>query len=329
MLIFQWQPSRMTNWPSGDRVLDLVVKVKPLAPTKELIVLAGKAFPAIRSSALASMVQEEGECASTFLRKCCHVKCSSYSLASTAFGLLAVAALSVSLAEQDWFYINGGHCPLKHLGLSLFYGFGYFEYVHSFDVGAPFRIPRRHTIYRTRSKSFVDCVTPEIVDIFHALIGVIFITLMLAFCNVIVSACELNRGPFRWIRTNSVFNVFLVFFCVFTIGISYWVSLLIENFQRSTTDAPEMVHVSFGEGFYLIVAAACFFICAFMSNIVKYALKLRKRMEDRLSLIENSFAEASVALPSDLDLFNPRWTSSADWSLLRFSPAVAPPPYTP
>ncbi|KHJ49481.1 hypothetical protein D918_00608 [Trichuris suis] len=319
------------------------------------------------------MVQEQSEGAPTLCRNCCHLKCSSYSLISTAFGLLAIAALSASLAEQDWFYINGGHCPLKHLGLSLFYGFGYFEYVHTFDVASTLRIPRRHTIYRTRSKSFVDCVTPEIVDIFHALIGVIFITLMLAFSNVIVSACELNRGPFRWIRTNSVFNVFLgtmiaaqndkgrfgiekwltkilnecilsfliplcadilmtqrlVFFCVFTIGISYWVSQLIENFQRSTTDAPELVHVSFGEGFYLIVAAACFFICAFVSNIVKYAFKLRKRMEDRLCLIENSFVDASMALPSDLDLFSPRWATSADWSLLRFSPTVAPPPYTP
>ncbi|KFD57792.1 hypothetical protein M513_01462 [Trichuris suis] len=290
------------------------------------------------------MVQEQSEGAPTLCRNCCHLKCSSYSLISTAFGLLAIAALSASLAEQDWFYINGGHCPLKHLGLSLFYGFGYFEYVHTFDVASTLRIPRRHTIYRTRSKSFVDCVTPEIVDIFHALIGVIFITLMLAFSNVIVSACELNRGPFRWIRTNSVFNVFLeirkltsrehsvfsfliplcadilmtqrlVFFCVFTIGISYWVSQLIENFQRSTTDAPELVHVSFGEGFYLIVAAACFFICAFVSNIVKYAFKLRKRMEDRLCLIENSFVDASMALPSDLDLFSPRWATSADCNL--------------
>jgi len=206
-------------------------------------------------------------------------------LIAAAFDFLVVSMLVAALGDQEWFRLQGGKCPLKHLGTSLFYKIGSFRTEIRIDPGDA--VQKEHSSYLTGHYKYVDCVTPPAVDVFHGLIALGFVGVGTTIVSLLLNLFGTRKNFAGWLRRNGVFSIFSVIFAAVVLGLAYWLSVMIETQQKENAVSPEDVTVSYENGFYLVLASGIFSVCSIAANLISSFIRLKRRAEDQLRLMEN------------------------------------------
>lgn len=134
-----------------------------------------------------------------------------------------------------WFTISGGDCQLNHIGANFFYSWGHFRYEFrrgtdnvtpdwnelnsensagfqhvTYMVGNDsesslhFPRPKRHFLFPA---GVVDCVTPDIVDLLHGIMGSCVLALITNLTALYADLIGVKNSFLRWIRRNAIFSV--------------------------------------------------------------------------------------------------------------------------
>ncbi|KAI0242321.1 hypothetical protein LSAT2_014103 [Lamellibrachia satsuma] len=205
----------------------------------------------------------------------CQVKCKEANLPAAFCSAIAVVLFCSAMAVPRWFHFHGGGCktyathePVTSLGLTKFFYFGNFRLASATGSSTGFHV--KYNYGNKLSDVLVDCVTREIVEYMRMVIALCFIGLTLAVAQFLLDVIGPTFRCLRPLHRNAFFSIFTVLTCVAIHGLCYWITELIENFQKKTrTHVGSNVQVSFGVSFYLIAAAGIISIASTAFSLMR------------------------------------------------------------
>lgn len=231
-------------------------------------------------------------------------------LVSSVLCMLVIALLATALAQPNWFYLRGGACPHNYLGVYEFFNLEQ-KYVNE-DVDVPTPVQRDH-------KAGVDnCTTPHIIMMIRVTIAFCFLGIVSSLFAFILDTVGVSQKTLRMLRRNAVASICTVFFCVTVIGLSYYISTLIERQQEESKSHRGMrIEVKFDVSFYLVTAAGSIAVLATAANLLR-----RPTSADDAASIDGLLDDYD-----GLETFSVGYPAQVDVSPMHMMPP--PPPYTP
>ncbi|XP_035229317.1 transmembrane protein 127-like [Stegodyphus dumicola] len=101
-------------------------------------------------------------------------------IVAAVFSALLIVLLIMALALPNWYHLKGGGCTRQVLGTEQFFYVGSFKAVTVPAVG---NLSYSSLVYYGLNEEMKDCVTPEIVAVQRAIIGLCFVTIFFSFCQ--------------------------------------------------------------------------------------------------------------------------------------------------
>jgi len=133
----------------------------------------------------------------------------------------------------------------------------------------------------------------------------------------VLDTLGVTHKTLKVLRRNAVGSVLTVFFCVTVIGLSYYITTLIEYQQEENkTHSNARIEVKFDVSFYLVAAAGSLAVLATAANLLRKPVAPGDESVDRLL---DEF--------EGLETFSIGYPSSVDVSPMHLMPPP-PPPYT-
>lgn len=200
-------------------------------------------------------------------------------LPAALLSVLVSVLLCTSLAQPRWFYLKGGSCPRKYVGIYEFFYIGNFD--PRFDGG---RAPsssssssQAHSadgitgfIYHGYDETLVNCVTPQIVTTFRVVIVFVFFALAASLFAFSLDTFGVMHRLLKVLKRNAVGSIATVVFCVVVVGLCYYVTtLLVHELELSKVNRGTRVEVKFEVGFYLVSAAGAVAVLASAANLLR------------------------------------------------------------
>ncbi|CAH1783039.1 unnamed protein product [Owenia fusiformis] len=203
---------------------------------------------------------------------------------------IVIVTISTALAEPNWFYLRGGGCNTKYLGVFQFFYIGSFEQ-SSGDVGVPGQVVQPKFVYYTgpgTESVLINCVTPQVVQIMRGVIALCFLSILSSLFAFVLDLFGPSMKTLRTLRRNAVGNIVTVLLCVLINGFCYWVTQIIEQLQHDTKlHKGSKIIVTFDVSFYLIAGAGAVSVIATACNLLKRYPVYEEEASDREHLMDN------------------------------------------
>ncbi|XP_012558510.2 uncharacterized protein LOC100209854 [Hydra vulgaris] len=157
----------------------------------------------------------------------------SRNIPSAFFGLVATGLYIVSMAEPNWFRLEGALCSTEHLGLYIIFG--------------------------SQSKHSDGCWNVSIVEKLQICAGLSFLAIISSVLQFTLDLCGTSNRGLLFVWNNSLGNITSVLLSISIMCICYWISVDANNLKVTK------VTCFLDIGFYLIAAAG---IAAFIGCIL-------------------------------------------------------------
>lgn len=189
-------------------------------------------------------------------------------LPAAILSIVVIATLSTALVHPRWFYLQGGGCGHKYLGVQQFFYVGYFETSPRLFVNGLSRPPS--FVYYGLNEEMKDCVTPTIVSLQRVLIVLCFLAILSSLLQFFMDALGVMYKWLRVIRRNAFCSVLTVVLCLGVVGTCYCVATLMEEQQEATKPSrASRVQVRFSVSYHLVAAAGAVAILAAGANLLR------------------------------------------------------------
>ncbi|XP_014673819.1 PREDICTED: transmembrane protein 127-like [Priapulus caudatus] len=223
-------------------------------------------------------------------------------LVSAACTVLVLAMLSVALAQDRWFWLNGGGCDTSKLGVIEFLG-GHFI----------INTEEHTTFYSAKNELLTDCVTESIVRQMRVVIAMVHISICCSLFTFVVDTVGVTTRPLKLLRRMAVGSVVTVLVCCTICGFCYWITVLLGEWQKTTMPSSSYkVTIRFDIGFYLTAGAGTLSVITTATNSLK---RYPSDGEDDQALMDSELS--------------PGMSHQTESSLQVLPAAAPPPPYTP
>lgn len=175
--------------------------------------------------------------------------------ASATCSMFAIAALAVSLSDYRWFWLNGGLCNSKYIGLSMFFAVGKLFVVRApvpWDPTAPM-----NEIYQFNPNEYMElvgCVDTRSILILRLIITLICLAIFSSTIGFLLDALGPMKFGLKFMRRHAFWHILSVLLCTVVTGLCFWASELIYDIQdRTRSKIGKKVEVQFDVAYYLIV----------------------------------------------------------------------------
>uniref|UniRef100_T1IIZ6 Transmembrane protein 127 transmembrane region domain-containing protein n=1 Tax=Strigamia maritima TaxID=126957 RepID=T1IIZ6_STRMM len=245
-------------------------------------------------------------------RRRSHNKEKERNLVSSVLSMLVIALISTAIAQPRWFYLHGGACPHSYLGVEQFFNFGSIKQSDSSYTNSV------HHDLHSLELDFNNCVNPHIILMMRLVIAFSFLAIMSSLFAFVLDTLGVTHKTLKLLRRNAFGSMLTIFFCVTVIGLSYYITTLIEFQQQQNKErADSIVEVKFDVSFYLVAAAGWLAVMATAANLLRKPLTSPDDSRDGLLDEFDGIETFSVGYPSSVDV-----------SPMHLMPPP-PPPYTP
>lgn len=195
-------------------------------------------------------------------------------LPAAVLSIIVVATLATALAQPRWFYLKGGGCSQHFIGVRQFFSLGKFE---SLKLKSPSNLPSKITtaspsmlMYISGKVGIRDCFTPTIVSLLRINIALCIFAVLTSLYQFFMDSIGVKHRWMKIIRRDGLGSIISVLLCVTVIGLSYYVSTLVEHQQEaSKTNPGTKIEVKFDIGYYLIAGAGAVAVIATAANMLR------------------------------------------------------------
>jgi hypothetical protein len=207
-------------------------------------------------------------------------KRSERNLVAAILGIVVIAVLISSLAEQKWFYLHGGKCSKAYIGA--------YQFLTSRIESSP---------------AYKNCLNSQVVAIMRAIIVLIFFSITSSLFAFFLDILGPLKPSLRLMRRHAVGNIVTVLLCLVMSGLCYWSASLMEDvLQEHKYGKGSKVYVSFEVGYYLVVASGALSVIISATNLLRpyssYDETTRERLiEDWDQLLEAELASTPTGPP--------------------------------
>jgi len=191
--------------------------------------------------------------------------------ASAICSMFAVATLVVSLSDYRWFWLNGGVCNSKYIGLNMFFSIGKLFIIRTpipWDSSAPM-----NDIYQFKPNDYTEligCVDTHSILILRLMITLICLVIVSSTVGFLLDAIGPMRYGIKFMRRYAFWHILSVFLCTVVIGLCFYVSELIYDIQDKTRlKIGKKIEVQFGLGYYLLVISNCLLLIAITFTLLR------------------------------------------------------------
>jgi len=213
---------------------------------------------------------------------------------SAFFGLVVTGLYAITMAEPNWFELDGGICSGRHIGLYTIFGMN---------------------IRLIKGKCITDGVILKLrLCASFALLGVI--SSMFQFA---LDVCGSNRTGLKCLRRNSIGNILSVLYSVVILGLSYWITLDISQLELKTYTG-EIIPISckFAVAFYLVIGAGLAALIATTFSLMEITFERRRRQHRDRRILNGSDMQLELICDG---------TEESSMTVFDDLPPVAPPMY--
>ncbi|CAF4475210.1 unnamed protein product [Rotaria magnacalcarata] len=177
--------------------------------------------------------------------------------ASAIFSMFAIATLVVSLFDYRWFWVKGGLCNFKYIGLNMFFALGKLFVVRApvpWDSSAPM-----NEIYQFKPNNNIEltgCVDTRSLLILRLMITLICLAVVSSTIGFILDVFGAMKYSFKFMRRYAFWYILSVFLCIIVLGLSFYVSEIIYSIQDKTRlKIGKKIEVQFDIAYYLVVVS--------------------------------------------------------------------------
>jgi hypothetical protein len=244
---------------------------------------------------------------------------------SAICSMFAVATLAVSLSDYRWFWLNGGICNSKYIGLNMFFTIGKLFIIRTpipWDQSAPM-----NDIYQFKPNDYtklIGCVDTRSILILRLMITLICLVIISSTIGFLLDALGPMRYGFKCMRRYAFWHVLSVFLCTVVIGLCFYVSELIYDIQdRTRLKIGKKIEVEFGIAYYLLVISNGLLLFAITFTLLRkyptYEEEHFERLIDNWSrreqplLIERSLPAPISTIPPNTNEPPPDYYSEDDF----------------
>ena len=197
--------------------------------------------------------------------------------ASGLLSLLTAVVIAAALADDDWLCLSGGGCQLDHIGVTLFYQSASFRRLLSDDSLSrppplsPLRLRRQHWHFEVDGRNYLDCATPALSDIFHAVMALSFVLLLTSIAALALEIAAPRKGFPAWLRRNAIFPVFSVALAVLALAGGWLAAERLQELQEDTVPSlhpRRPVWVAYSDGLYLVLAGGLLSLAAAAASLL-------------------------------------------------------------
>jgi hypothetical protein len=231
--------------------------------------------------------------------------------ASASCSMFAIAALAVSLSDYRWFWLNGGLCNSKYIGLSMFFAVGKLFVVRApvqWDPSAPM-----NEIYQFKPNDYMEligCVDTRSILILRLIITLICLAIFSSTIGFLLDALGPMKFGLKFMRRHAFWHILSVLLCTVVTGLCFWASELIYDIQdKNRSKIGKKVEVQFDVAYYLVVissglsllASACALLRRYPTAEEEHLERLMddwSRREEPL-FIERSIPASISTIPTD------------------------------
>ncbi len=168
-------------------------------------------------------------------------------LVAAILGMIVIAVLISSLAEQKWFRLHGGQCTHTYIGAYQFLTPGI-----------------------EKSTDYSKCVNAQVVTIMRSVIAFIFLSITSSLFAFFLDTLGPMKVSLRFVRRHAIGNIIAVLMCLTMSGFCYWAASEIEKTLSANKRADgSKVIVSFEVGYYLIVASGALSVIISATNLLR------------------------------------------------------------
>lgn len=178
--------------------------------------------------------------------------------ASASCSMFAIAALAVSLSDYRWFWLNGGLCNSKYIGLSMFFAVGKLYVVRvpvPWDPSAPM-----NEIYQFKPNDYMElngCVDTRSILILRLIITLVCLAIFSSTIGFLLDALGPMRFGLKFMRRHAFWHILSVLICTVITGLCFWASELIYEIQDKTrSKIGKKIEVQFDVAYYLVVISS-------------------------------------------------------------------------
>lgn len=246
-------------------------------------------------------------------------------LLAAVLSIVVIATLSTALVHPRWFYLQGGGCGHKYLGVQNFFYVGYFEEFPRHFVNGPSRLPSY--VYYGWNEVMKDCVTPAIVSLQRVLIVLCFLAIVSSLLQFFMDALGVTYKWLRAIRRNAFCSIVTVGLCLGIVGTCYYISTLMEVQQEMTKPSrSSRVEVSFSVSYHLVAAAGAAAVLAAGANLLARPVPVTRLGDSAIDslLLDDDFSRETFVVGIS---HSEMWPYRQDLTHLHNLPPL--PPYSP
>ncbi|CAF0804111.1 unnamed protein product [Adineta ricciae] len=191
--------------------------------------------------------------------------------ASALCSMFAVATLAVSLSDYRWFWLYGGLCNSRYLGLNMFFSVGRLFVIRApipWDPSAPM-----NDIYQFKPNDYMEltgCIDTHSILILRLMITFICLAIVSSTIGFLLDALGPMRYGLKFMRRHAFWHILSVVLCTIVIGLSFYVSELIYKIQdRTRLKIGKKIEVQFDIAYYLIVIANGLLLLAISCTLLR------------------------------------------------------------
>ncbi|CAF0860608.1 unnamed protein product [Rotaria sp. Silwood1] len=191
--------------------------------------------------------------------------------ASAICGMFAIATLVVSLFDYRWFWLNGGICNLKYIGLNMFFSMGKLFVIQTpvpWDTSAPI-----NDIYEFKPNNYmalIGCIDRRSLITLRLMITFICLAIISSTIGFLLDALGPMKYSLKFMRRHAFWYILSVFLCVIVIGLCFYVSELIYDIQDKTRlKFGKKIEVQFDIAYYLLVISNVLLLLAITFALFK------------------------------------------------------------
>lgn len=198
-----------------------------------------------------------------WLRRHWRLKERERNIIAAAFSIAVIAALATALAQPHWFYLKGGECDGKYIGVQEYFSSRHTE-VSNQDY--PTSKQRTSTLYRSNT----GCVTSTVICLLRTNIAFTFLAILFSLIQFFFDTLGVVNKWLKAFRRNAVGSIITVLFCVAIVGVCYYCTVLIEQQEEKIkTERESKIEVKFDISYYLITGAGAVAILASAANLLR------------------------------------------------------------
>ncbi|CAF4837055.1 unnamed protein product [Rotaria sp. Silwood1] len=185
--------------------------------------------------------------------------------ASAICGMFAIATLVVSLFDYRWFWLNGGICNLKYIGLNMFFSMGKLFVIQTpvpWDTSAPI-----NDIYEFKPNNYmalIGCIDRRSLITLRLMITFICLAIISSTIGFLLDALGPMKYSLKFMRRHAFWYILSV------IGLCFYVSELIYDIQDKTRlKFGKKIEVQFDIAYYLLVISNVLLLLAITFALFK------------------------------------------------------------